>query len=110
MAWKDSKRSVSACAWMVRKGDVTPSVPCKDPDRTVMPARRTKLMETRRVILLTMSDYMGLSSGFKDGRLIGIATYVWKTFLCILNPKDKSGCVGKLCFGIFICVINSPVL
>jgi hypothetical protein len=67
VAMKDSKRRVSTCAWMVRKGDVLPWVPGREPETMVTPVRRTKLMETRRDILLTMSDYIGVSSGYRIG-------------------------------------------
>jgi hypothetical protein len=39
---------------------VTPLVPDWELDKMVTPVRRTKLMETRRVILLTISDCKGL--------------------------------------------------
>jgi hypothetical protein len=70
MAMKDSKRRVSIWAWMVRKGDVALLVLDRELDKMVTPARRTKLMETRRVILLTISDYMGsVSSCYRYQRL-----------------------------------------
>ena len=70
VALKDSKRRVSIWAWMVRKGDVASLVPGSEPDKMVTPARRTKLTETRRVILLTISDCMGgVSSGYMYRRV-----------------------------------------
>jgi hypothetical protein len=70
VALKDSKRRVSIWAWMVRKGDAVSLVSGSEPDKTVTPARRTKLMETRRVILLTISDCMGgVSSGYMYRRV-----------------------------------------
>jgi hypothetical protein len=45
---------------------VTPLVPDCELDKMVTPVRRTKLMETMRVILLTISDCKGVSSGYRD--------------------------------------------
>lgn len=77
VAMKDSKRRVSIWAWMVRNGDVVSLVPGREPDKMVTPARRTKLIETRRVILFTISDCMsGVSSSYKQyvlgGRSLGL--------------------------------------
>lgn len=70
MAMKDWKRRVSIWAWIVRKGDLS-VVPSRESDKMVMPARRTKLMDTRRVILLTISDCTGgVSSGYEYQRPI----------------------------------------
>ena len=56
--------------------------------------------------------YGGVSSGYEyqmTNREIVLA-YIWKALLCVLNTEDKSSCMGKLRFGIFIGVIDSPVL
>lgn len=71
-------------------------------------ARRTKLSETRRVILLTRSDCVDIRNVTQNRELINDA-YIRQSSFCILNTEKKAIRTGVFCLSKSMSVVESPL-